>query len=640
MLKCVAALAAAGALAGGAARAAPLEAYGGLPAVAGIAISPSGEQVATIQTDHERRIVHVENVADHKTKRIVQVGAAKPHSLVWAGEDHLIIVASATTETGNPNAPRGEYSEAFDLDLRNGGITPLLADVRFGEKVVTSNPMPRRVDGKLALFVPGLYFWHRDEPARKSLFRVDLDDHSTRLAWAGFPQTNSFVIDDSGKVVAESEYDARFGQWTLKARQGEGWRTVMTVDAKLDPPELLGLGRHPGTVVVREKTSIGIAFREVSVDHDISSERGDGAQSIEKLDAGAQPIWGQDHRLIGTVTRVDGGLRHTFYDADQVRIWKAIETAFPAQEISIVSTTDLPGRLVICVDSPTEGPAFSRVDIAARSAVWIGAEYPLLAPADIAQVKAIRFKTADGLDIGGFLTLPSGRESRGLPLVVMPHDGPGGFDKAGFNWKAQALASRGYAVLQVNYRGSGPERELTEAGYGQWGGKTETDLSDGVRFLVTQGVVDPAKVCIVGVGFGGYDALLGAELEPGTYRCVASIGAPGAFRQWLSGRSDFARHLWARYIGMEQLSESVVSRISPADQASKIMAPVLLVHGSDDSVVPLEQSQLMADALGRAGKSVQLEILQGEDHELSHAETRFQMLKVLVAFVEKNNPPK
>jgi dipeptidyl aminopeptidase/acylaminoacyl peptidase len=151
--------------------------------------------------------------------------------------------------------------------------------------------------------------------------------------------------------------------------------------------------------------------------------------------------------------------------------------------------------------------------------------------------------------------------------------------------------------------------------------------------------VDPSKVCIVGFGYGGYSALLGAELEPATYRCVASIGGPAAFRQWLFGVGDISRRYWERYIGAQQLTDGVLRPISPMDQASKIKVPVLLVHAEDDTAFPIAHSRLMEGALKQAGKTVQFEILKDEDHSLSHDATRLQMLTTLVAFLEKNNPP-
>ena len=184
-------------------------------------------------------------------------------------------------------------------------------------------------------------------------------------------------------------------------------------------------------------------------------------------------------------------------------------------------------KLVVLVDSPTEGPAFALVDIDARRASWISPQYTL-APADIGEKRPLHFKAADGLDLSGYLTLPLGRPPTGLPLVVLVHGGPVSRDGPGFDWWAQAIASRGYAVLQVNYRGSGGlGAKLNAAGFGEWGRKMQTDLSDGVRYLAAQGIIDAKRVCIAGHDYGGNAALAGMAFDHGVYRRAAAVS--GAF---------------------------------------------------------------------------------------------------------------
>jgi dipeptidyl aminopeptidase/acylaminoacyl peptidase len=206
------------------------------------------------------------------------------------------------------------------------------------------------------------------------------------------------------------------------------------------------------------------------------------------------------------------------------------------------------------------------------------------------------------------------------------------------------MASRGYAVLQVNFRGSdGLGKALLEAGYGQWGRKMQSDLSDGVRHLVSQGTVDPKRVCIVGASYGGYAALAGATLDRGVYRCAVSVSGPSDLRRmvdWSSDRNGHtARRYWIRFMGAKDLRDPVLGEISPAAFVDKVEIPILMIHGKDDTVVPLEQSRIMAEALKKAGKPHELLVQPGEDHWLSRGDTRLQTLEATVAFLEKHNPP-
>jgi dipeptidyl aminopeptidase/acylaminoacyl peptidase len=231
----------------------------------------------------------------------------------------------------------------------------------------------------------------------------------------------------------------------------------------------------------------------------------------------------------------------------------------------------------------------------------------------------------------------------------MPHGGPASRDSAGFDWWAQAMASRGYAVFQPQFRGSeGLGRELLEAGYGEFGRKMQTDLSDGVRHLAAAGVIDPAKVCIVGASYGGYAALAGMTLDSGVYRCAVSVSGDSDLPVMLAterregGRARFNSDLryWQRFMGVESDSDPLLAELSPSRLASRIDGPVLLIHGREDTVVPFEQSEIMERAMRQAGKDVELVALAGEDHHMTFPGTRRQMLTATIEFLEEHNPPR
>ena len=262
-------------------------------------------------------------------------------------------------------------------------------------------------------------------------------------------------------------------------------------------------------------------------------------------------------------------------------------------------------------------------------------------------MRPIQYAARDGLNIHGYLTLPPGAaDPSGLPLVVLAHGGPAARDVAGFDWWAQALASRGYAVLQANFRGStGYGRDFLEAGYGEWGRKMQTDLSDGVRWLAAEGVIDPARVCIFGASYGGYAAMAGLALDSDVYRCGVSVAGVSDLRRMVNreARRDVRKdnqavRYWNRFMGAARLDDRALDDLSPAYLAASVDSPLLLIHGRDDTVVPIEQSRVMAQAMRRADKPVEFVELPGEDHWLSRSETRRQMLVETVRFLEANNP--
>jgi dipeptidyl aminopeptidase/acylaminoacyl peptidase len=186
--------------------------------------------------------------------------------------------------------------------------------------------------------------------------------------------------------------------------------------------------------------------------------------------------------------------------------------------------------------------------------------------------------------------------------------------------------------------------KFRNAGLGQWGRKMQTDISDGVADLVAKGIVDPKRACIVGASYGGYAALAGVTVQQGLYRCAVSVAGVADLAGFLTKVSNDAgfrnsrTRYWQTFMGVTQWQSGQLDPISPASLAAKADAPVLLIHGKDDTVVPYEQSVTMASALKSAGKPVEFVTMDNEDHWLSREATRIEMLKASVGFVEKNNP--
>ncbi len=613
--------------------------YGQLPSVESVEISPDGTKLAFVATNGDERFVVIRQIGGSILKTIY-AGAMKLRGVEWAGRDHLLVVSSRTAEVRGVLGRSREYLMALDYNVATGQQTGLLRNQAESMNVILDWPMVRMIDGRPFAFVEGVHFVNNY--GRNTLYRIDLDKQTTRMLDFGSENdTDGWLVDASGQAVAQSLYNQNSGRWGLKIRTGMNWRKVDEAQAPMGSYGLSGFGRDGQTILVwRTDEKNNDLLREYRAD----GQRADLPSDIDLSGLIHDP---QTLALLGGYKLKGDDLNYTFFDPEAQKTWNAVVKAFGSERISLSSWSQNRRKVVVLADSATEGPAYALVDLDARKAEFLVQVYKNLAPELISPVRSIKYKAADGLEISGYLTLPRGKDPKNLPLIVLPHGGPEGRDAPGFDWWSQALASRGYAVLQPNFRGSeGFGWDFVRAGFGEWGKKMQTDLSDGVHWLAKEGTIDPKRVCIVGASYGGYAALAGATLDRGVYRCAVSVAGPSDLKKMLlsvreahNGEASSSQRYWLRFMGAEGIKDPDLAALSPAKLADKVEIPLLLIHGKDDTVVRYDQSQTMADAMKKAGKPVSFVTLDGEDHWLSRGATRLKMLTETVAFVENNNPP-
>ncbi len=613
----------------------PLEAYGQLPSLEEVRISPKGDLLAYVATSGDDRILVVERLADLKPVKTIKVSKVKVRGLAWADDTRLLVTTSTTTQVENLEGPKHEWYQVTCLDLATGKQWMLMDGAQNAINAVYGEPLVRVIDGKTFAFVQALYFAGR--LGAVSLFRIDLATGRREMVGPGEYDTGEWFVDNAGLPAAETRYNPQSGHWSLRIHKPSGsWMVSQVIDAPIDVPSIVGYAKDGRSLLVHTMEAGQPKLHAVSLT--------DGSWGPAEPDPYDEFLFDRASHLLGGVDLEGDQRLVTLFDPRLAAIWKGVEKAISGSSVRLASWTDDHQKLVVVVDGAHDGYGYVLVDIDKASASWIGDIYDKL-PADvIAQPQPLSYKAADGLEISAYLTLPLGRDPKNLPLIVMPHGGPADRDTLDFDWLREALVSRGYAVLQPNFRGSsGYTDDFLEAGYGQWGRKMQTDLSDGVRRVSATGVVDPKRVCIFGWSYGGYAALAGAALDHGVYRCAADMAGPSDLKLMLrqakeEDSKDVSRY-WTRYMGVTGPEDPALKQISPAAKAAEVDIPVLIVHGKDDTVVSYRQSETMAAALKAAGKPYTFVTLDGEDHWGSRSETRLKLLQAVMAFMIKNTPP-
>jgi dienelactone hydrolase len=332
-------------------------------------------------------------------------------------------------------------------------------------------------------------------------------------------------------------------------------------------------------------------------------------------------------------------VRYFDENSEDAKLHKLLSQQFPGNVVNFVDFSDDGNLLLFGVASDRDPGSYYLFHKDTKKADLLFSGMEAINPDDMAERRPISFNTRDGHTLYGYMTMPAHAPGARLPMIVMPHGGPHGvYDSWYFDADSQFLASRGYAVLQINFRGSaGRGVNFEHAGYHQWGAKMQDDLVDGAKWAIEQGEVDGKRMCTYGASYGGYSALMLAAREPAMFKCA--VGYAGVYDLNLLTTSDEARadKRWQaiiqRYIGEDKAE---LDRFSPVTQAGRITVPVLLVHGGKDKRAPVEHAEAMRTALTRAGRPPEWFVAPNEGHGFYDTKNVTAFYEKLEAFLSKH----
>lgn len=606
-------------------------AFARLPLINGPKISPNGERILFSTQSGGKTIVAFRGIADSRLNPIVLPDRLDLNWYRWASDTRILISVSQTVRWFDSEARR-----SYLLSVDTATLKPIF--------VGRDN---QGLEGDDLLYVDPSGDW-----ALLSIQRTPYDYPSVFKAWL-----------DTGKVSQVQSPSNNIWEWFADnkgaVRMGitfaaNSWTLFYRPTAEGDLKKL-------ATIRYDDENGSGLieAIRVIS-----GSDQGfalsvadNGRYALHRYNYVTQTVGelvysDPEHDVTDFDLADDGSLSAVYYaderprvhwfDPAQQQVQEAIDKALGAKHGALVSRSRNGKVKIVHVGGSNDPGGYYVFDESVGTMFLVARTNESIQPARLSPAKYVSYKARDGLTIHGNLTLPKGRDAKGLPLIILPHGGPYGVrDMLSYDVEVQFLASRGYAVLQPNFRGSAGYGEAhSKAGEGAIGRQMQDDLDDGMDWLVQQGIVDPARVCVIGASYGGYAALWAVTRNPDRYRCAASFAGVTDWRRILKYDAKFFSRAgirkWRSTIQGEE--DFNLDSVSPLMQAKQLTRPVLVAQGLEDAIVPAQQAKLYVEALQTAGKDFEYVTYEKEGHGFDDPANLTDWLKRLETFLAKHNP--
>ena len=611
----------------------PVEAFAQASKLSGPMLSPDGKYLAaSVDLDHGMSALAVYRLSDMVQTALLKFPRYELATQVqWVSNTRLVIAKGRKVGTLEKPRPNGEViASNFDGSGQKYiyGYEQRAARSTLDRGFGYIEGVPE---------IPNGHFYLRQlslEARRSMLYDVDTEKVTFRLiADIGVPDLD-FVLDHTGKPRFAIGTDDDDKPLLYRAGDDGAWLPMPTSEAELwqpfafspDDRQLYALrSRKGGPAELVRSDAQGGSVQVLARDSFAS------VSDLQWTHAPSVPFAAQAGR---------GPSRFTYFDTDSpdAQLHQALTTALPGKHVEFVNQSQDGQVVLLFIDSDRDPGAWYLLNRSDNKLRRLLTPREGIDPARMGERRVQRFTASDGLPLEAIVTVPAGvRDPKALPMVLLPHGGPHGIrDDWEFDTDAQFLASRGYLVLQVNYRGSGGRgAAFMEAGYLKWGTRIQDDLLDGVRWAIAQGMADPKRVCVYGGSFGGYSAMMTVARAPGMFQCA--VGLAGIYdldMMYSKGdikRTDSGRHYLQRVIGRDAAE---LAANSPVTLAGRISVPVLLAHGEDDERAPFAQAKAMRAALTAAGHPPQWMAVPNEGHGFYNEANSIAFFNQLQAFLD------
>ncbi|MEY2491914.1 MAG: hypothetical protein QOH24_865 [Verrucomicrobiota bacterium] len=592
------------------------------PVSRGYDLSPDGQTISFLQPWESRLNIFVKPVSGGEARRLTSEKDRDIQTYFWKGNGFVIY---------NMDDRGDENFHLKRVDVKTGEVKDLTPFPKVRSELV--DDLEDISESEI------LFRMNKRDPKVFDAFRLNVQTGEMKLVAQNPGNIERYITDHAGKIRAATTTDGVNTSLLTRADENAPFKTVLTTNFREQcSPQFYTFDNksiYTDSNIGRDKAAIVVIDPETGKETKLVYENPE--VDVEGL------AYSKKRKVLTFASYETWKVERKFFDPATETIYKTLEAKLPGYEID-VSAHDKAEEKFIVVASNDRTPG-SRYLFDSKSAqlTKLVDVAPWLKESDLAPMKPIEFKSRDGLTLHGYLTLPLARDPKNLPVVVNPHGGPWARDEWGYNPEVQFLANRGYAVLQVNFRGStGYGRKFWEASFKQWGRTMQDDISDGVQWLIQQGIADPKRIAIYGGSYGGYATLAGVTFTPDLYAAAVDyVGVSNLFT-FLNTIPPYWKPFLDQMhemVGDPVKDKDLLTASSPALNSAKIKTPLFVAQGAQDPRVNKAESDQIVDGLRKRGIDVEYMVKDNEGHGFHNEENRFAFYEAMEAFLDKHLHP-
>jgi dipeptidyl aminopeptidase/acylaminoacyl peptidase len=622
---CSASLTVSGAAAKAAPKRLPIKDFFGNPERSGFNISPSGRTLSFMAPYERRKNIFVVDLPAGggapdftKARRITSETARDIAGYFWKGDGHILFVKDFGGD---------ENFHVVAVDVKTASVKDLTPMDKLRAEITDDlRDDPDHVLVQHNQRVPQIF----------DVYKIDVNTGASVLVAQNPGNITGWVTDHQGAVRAATTTDGVNTSLLYRATEKEPFKTLVTTDFRttvspafftFDNRQLYVLSNRG-----RDKTAL------VVLDPADGTEAKPLFQHPEVDLAGAG--YSRKRKVLTEVSFETSKQGRHCFDKATAALYAALEKKLPGFEVAVTSENLAEDTFIVAAYSDRTPGSRYLYHAATGKLAKLAEINPAIKAADMAPMKPVVYTSRDGLTIHGYLTLPVGKAAKNLPVVVNPHGGPWARDSWGFNPEVQFLANRGFAVFQTNFRGStGYGREFWEKSFKQWGRTMQDDVTDGVQWLIKQGIADPKRVGIYGGSYGGYTTLAGVTFTPDLYAAAVDyVGVANlfTFMKTIPPYWEPFLKMMQEMVGDPEKDKDLLTAASPVFHVDRIKTPLFIAQGANDPRVNKNESDQMVEALKKRGVEVQYMVKDNEGHGFHNEENRYDFYGAMEAFFTKH----